>query len=199
MLRDGKADYIWTRPLDGRMEVWLNNPELPAWHNIGVVAEGVGTSGANVRVAQLMRSGRPDYIAVDPNTGALAAWLNGCDDKDTSTRENQVNIGHTYGTIDGFWAAWGEDDLGCDDIPDGLEKDGGEWDERFDNFPSHIRPFKTHGTECFYIGSKAALGHLYCDGITGIRCRLHDKFKETKKCGEKKLLKSVYYSATCEW
>ncbi|OAA69170.1 lipolytic protein G-D-S-L family [Akanthomyces lecanii RCEF 1005] len=85
---DGKADYVWTRPLDGQVQVWLNMyPQLPAWRHIGVVKDDVGTSGANIRFAQLTGtkqqpgSGRADYVAVDPTTGAIAAWLNGCDDR----------------------------------------------------------------------------------------------------------------------
>ncbi|XWX00175.1 hypothetical protein V2A60_008195 [Cordyceps javanica] len=84
---DGKADYVWTRPLDGRVEVWLNMyPQLPAWEHIGVVRDGAGTSGANIRFAQLTGtrqrpgSGRADYVAADPSSGAVAAWLSGCDD-----------------------------------------------------------------------------------------------------------------------
>lgn len=50
-------------------------PEMPAWHSIGVIAAGVGTSGANIRQAKLIRSDRANYIAVDPNTGALVVWL----------------------------------------------------------------------------------------------------------------------------
>lgn len=85
---DGKADYVWTRPLDGQVQVWLNKyPQLPAWKHIGVVKDGVGTSGANIRLAPLTGtkqhpgSGRADYVAVNPGTGAIVAWLNGCDDR----------------------------------------------------------------------------------------------------------------------
>ncbi|EGX89576.1 lipolytic protein G-D-S-L family [Cordyceps militaris CM01] len=85
---DGKADYVWTRPLDGQVEVWLNMyPQQPAWRHVGVVKDGVGTSGANVRFAALTGtrkhrgSGRADYVVADPSSGAFAAWLNGCDDR----------------------------------------------------------------------------------------------------------------------
>lgn len=78
---DGKADYVWTRKLDGRVMVWYNEyPEKPTWREGGEIARGVGTSGANVRLARLHSTGRADYIAMEPKTGALAAWLNGCDD-----------------------------------------------------------------------------------------------------------------------
>ncbi|TLD05009.1 uncharacterized protein PgNI_09260 [Pyricularia grisea] len=78
---DGKADYVWTSALDGRVKVWFNDyPNQPTWLAQGEIAGGVGTSGANVRWADLQGTGRASYIAVDPNTGGLAAWLNGCDD-----------------------------------------------------------------------------------------------------------------------
>ncbi|KAK7973640.1 elongation factor Tu GTP binding domain-containing protein [Apiospora arundinis] len=77
---DGRADYVWTSALDGRVRVWLNDyPKLPTWRAQGEVAGGVGTAGSNIRWAQLQGTGRADYVAVDPGTGAVAAWLNGCD------------------------------------------------------------------------------------------------------------------------
>lgn len=80
LYRDGKADYIWTRPIDGAMFVWFNNfPNQPAWLSQGNLASGVGVSGQNVRYADLQGTGRSSYIAIDPSTNAISAWLNGCD------------------------------------------------------------------------------------------------------------------------
>lgn len=77
---DGKADYVWTSILDGSVRVWFDNyPNLSTWLDQGNIAGGVGTSGANVRWATVQKTGRASYVAVDPNRGALAAWLNGCD------------------------------------------------------------------------------------------------------------------------
>ncbi|CAM1510067.1 Fc.00g004020.m01.CDS01 [Cosmosporella sp. VM-42] len=73
---DGLADYIWTRPIDGSVHVWLNQyPKQPAWHEVGEIAEGVGTSGNNMRFATLQLSGRPDYLAMDRKTGSLEHGL----------------------------------------------------------------------------------------------------------------------------
>lgn len=77
---DGRADYVWTSALDGHVRVWFNDyPNLPTWLEQGEIAGGVGTSGACVRWAVLQDTGRASYVAVDPGTGAIAAWLNGCD------------------------------------------------------------------------------------------------------------------------
>jgi hypothetical protein len=77
---DGRADYVWTNAMEGRVRVWLNNyPNQPPWLEQGEIATGVGTSGACVRWAVLQHTGRASYLAVDPNNAAVSAWLNGCD------------------------------------------------------------------------------------------------------------------------
>jgi hypothetical protein len=76
---DGKADYVWTRKLDGRTRVWYNNyPDSQKWIYGGEIASGVGTAGSNIRWGKLTSTGRADYLAVEPFTGAVAAFLNGC-------------------------------------------------------------------------------------------------------------------------
>ena len=108
---DGKADYVWTRKLDGRVNVWYNEyPKKPTWREGGEIAEGVDTSGANIRYATLTSSGRADYVAIDPKEGSIAAWLNGCDNPqvnldtpDTSKNEKKCyNSGQksSYGKIE---------------------------------------------------------------------------------------------------
>lgn len=76
---DGKADYVWTRKLDGHVKVWYNDyPKKPTWREGGEIAEGVDTSGANIKYAKLTTSGRADYVAIDPKEGSISAWPNGC-------------------------------------------------------------------------------------------------------------------------
>lgn len=76
---DGKADYVWTRARDGAVFAWLNNyPNQPPWLEFGQIADGVGTTGSNVKWAELTRSGYPDYVAFNPADGSFAAWLNLC-------------------------------------------------------------------------------------------------------------------------
>ncbi|KAL5347503.1 hypothetical protein ACLOAV_007815 [Pseudogymnoascus australis] len=93
---DEKADYVWTRSIDGVAKVWYNNYEFKeegqedksryGWREGGVFASGVGANGDNVRYAIMDKSGRSSYVVLDPATGAPAAWLNGCDDKGDSPR-----------------------------------------------------------------------------------------------------------------
>lgn len=56
----------------------------------GEITGGVGTSGANIRYAKLQLTGRHDYVAVDPGTEAIGAWLNGCVNPDTSKKKHRV-------------------------------------------------------------------------------------------------------------
>lgn len=94
--RDEKADYVWTRSIDGVAKVWYNNYEFKedgnedksryGWREGGVFASGVGANGDNVRYAIMDKSGRSSYVVLDPATGAPAAWLNGCDNKGDSPR-----------------------------------------------------------------------------------------------------------------
>lgn len=79
---DGKADYIWTSAIDGSASVWLNNyPDTPTWLARGEIRPGVGESGQWTHWAMLQDTGRASYVATNPSTGAIAAWLNGCGDR----------------------------------------------------------------------------------------------------------------------
>ncbi|KAI4262170.1 MAG: hypothetical protein L6R42_002647 [Xanthoria sp. 1 TBL-2021] len=66
---DKKADYIGIP--NGK---WLWIP----MNNAKSVATGVGAVGADVRWGRMEKTGRYSYLALSPNTGALQAWLNGC-------------------------------------------------------------------------------------------------------------------------
>lgn len=97
--------------MDGRVHVWFTDyPKKPTWRDGGEVAEGYGTSGANIKYAKLTTSGRADYVAIDPEQGSIAAWLNGfanpdvnLDTPDPSKNEKMCyNSGQTssYGKIE---------------------------------------------------------------------------------------------------
>lgn len=82
LYRDGRADYVWLNPLDGSSRVWFNNyPNTPTWLEQPEIAGGVGVSGRSVRYAHLQATGRASYVAMDPDTGAISAWLNGCSNR----------------------------------------------------------------------------------------------------------------------
>lgn len=83
-------------------------PELPAWHGLGELGVGVGTSGTNVRYGELAVNGRTDYIAVDPTSAGISAWLNGCNDLDKDSGKNAVTIAWLEGMSKSKlkWTAW---------------------------------------------------------------------------------------------
>lgn len=76
---DGKADYMIVDPVTGSLHLFLNNGTDHAgkggWIDEGKVAAGEAP-GANVRMVDINGDGYADYLVVDPNTGAIDAWLN---------------------------------------------------------------------------------------------------------------------------
>ncbi|KAJ3497498.1 hypothetical protein NLG97_g1847 [Lecanicillium saksenae] len=214
---DGKADYVWTRPLDGGVEVWLNMyPAHPTWHSIGEVLPGTGTSGHNVRFAQLAdkgEHGREDYIAVDPSTGALAAWLNGCSALASPSRHyrmsftysfNPKNVGSGGSVSGGTWTAW--ENIGPDpDMPDYCHIKPAYVSEpgvEFGQTVPEIGAFKIFGHKCLYRGAQPGdgdsfIGRLVCEGLTGIRCYVPKFQGKPAYCEETKLKHQVMLQ--CEW
>ncbi|KAJ7245868.1 hypothetical protein B0H12DRAFT_1235677 [Mycena haematopus] len=83
---DGRADYLTVTHTGGVVELWINgggpndgpNAAQVVWYPQGVIATGVGTSGAGVQFAELNGDGRAEYLDVNYLTSAVNAWLNGC-------------------------------------------------------------------------------------------------------------------------
>ncbi|KAF8180033.1 hypothetical protein K438DRAFT_1603238 [Mycena galopus ATCC 62051] len=83
---DGRADYLTVTHTGGVVEAWINgggpndgaNAAQVGWYPQGVIATGVGTSGAGVQFADLNGDGRAEYLDVNYLTSAVNAWLNGC-------------------------------------------------------------------------------------------------------------------------
>ncbi|KAJ6610677.1 hypothetical protein B0H10DRAFT_1953701 [Mycena sp. CBHHK59/15] len=83
---DGRADYLTVTHTGGVVELWINgggpddgpNAAKVVWHPQGVIATGVGTSGAGVQFADLNGDGRAEYLDVNYLSSAVNAWLNGC-------------------------------------------------------------------------------------------------------------------------
>ncbi|KAL8942644.1 MAG: hypothetical protein Q9216_001557 [Gyalolechia sp. 2 TL-2023] len=81
---DNLADYIGIDPLDGSTVVYKNfGPKSDGWGwapmNDGKpIATGIGSVGADVIWGRLEKTNRYSYVGVSPNTGALRAYLNGC-------------------------------------------------------------------------------------------------------------------------
>ncbi|KAJ6600731.1 hypothetical protein B0H10DRAFT_2083067 [Mycena sp. CBHHK59/15] len=83
---DGRADYLTVTHTGGVVELWINgggpddgpNAAKVVWYPQGVIATGVGTSGAGVQFADLNGDGRAEYLDVNYLSSAVNAWLNGC-------------------------------------------------------------------------------------------------------------------------
>ncbi|KAK4493592.1 hypothetical protein PRZ48_015259 [Zasmidium cellare] len=77
---DGKADYIWIDPISGQPHVWYNKfPADPTWAagpypDVG--SEGAG--GQNVIFGKLEKTGGATAVFVNPDNGAISAFVNGC-------------------------------------------------------------------------------------------------------------------------
>jgi hypothetical protein len=75
---DGKADYLVVNPNTGTITAWQNNGGDNGgggWGYLGQIGRGAG-AGLNVHFADVNGDGVADYLVVDPNTGAVTAWLN---------------------------------------------------------------------------------------------------------------------------
>jgi hypothetical protein len=183
---DGKADYIWTRAVDGAAFLWTNNyPNKPTWVARGEIAGGVGTSGQNIRYATMQNTGRASYMAVDPNTGAVAAWLNGCNRWGLPRRKKLVYISivHTYPKpiLEGIINLAPGKESTIWDVAEGWS-DKNFRDCNFNAvmhvnylmpapgmgpFPVGIGPFNVHGLfGCVYMGTGDAPGKIACHGST---------------------------------
>lgn len=82
-------------PEDGSIDIWYNGgPSSTSWYwwPGGKLAYGVGYPGKDVLFGRIGTSGRPDYVTVDEDTGALRCYLNFC---------NNVIGSHGAGNISG--------------------------------------------------------------------------------------------------
>ncbi|MGC4815285.1 FG-GAP-like repeat-containing protein [Micromonospora sp. DT228] len=74
-----RADYIALGD-NGTIDVWQNGGRNGngnwLWLNGGKVADGVGSPGNQIQLADINGDGRADYLDVDPATGATRAWTN---------------------------------------------------------------------------------------------------------------------------
>ncbi|WP_189938055.1 FG-GAP-like repeat-containing protein [Streptomyces aurantiogriseus] len=73
---DGRADYLMVSEA-GQIRAWINNggEGRGGWTNRGVFAVGVGSSRNSLRLADINRDDRADYLVVSGD-GSVRAWLN---------------------------------------------------------------------------------------------------------------------------
>ncbi|KAH8688824.1 SGNH hydrolase-type esterase domain-containing protein [Talaromyces proteolyticus] len=75
MVGDGKADFLCIGQ-DGTVNGWLNKG-LNNFQSAGIIKTTEGKERANLRFADINGDGRADLLALDPVSGAAAAWTNG--------------------------------------------------------------------------------------------------------------------------
>jgi hypothetical protein len=150
-----------------------NYPNKPTWVGRGQIAGGVGTSGQTIRYATLQNTGRASYLALDPNTGAIAAWLNGCDSPgafrskkflfiynfDFFTGRNSTAITANAWQVFQSTTEKPLNDV-CDTTPIFTTKVDGSAPGPY---PSALGPFNAHGMQgCVYLGTKDQPGNVVC-------------------------------------
>lgn len=92
---DGRADYLYVTD-NGSVIAYINGGQIPGsptpaninWLPQGLVASGIGESGAGTRFGDLAGVGRADYLWVD-DWGALTGYLN-----TGPTEGDSANAGH---------------------------------------------------------------------------------------------------------
>lgn len=127
--------------------------------------------------AQLQSNNRADYVAVDPNIGAVGAGLNGCNDPDvgSSPKQYRVAIAHSRLYGDHVWAIRVANNVPIDlvkwcfrsNYKEEIFQDKESSDSKY---PETITSFEVYGHECSYTGCEDRLGRLICDGVDGIHC-----------------------------
>jgi hypothetical protein len=195
---DGKADYVWTRALDGAAFWYKNNyPNLPTWLPGIEIAGGVGTSGATVRYAKLQSTGRASYVAVNPTNGAIAAWLNGCDNLGAPNGRREVlimleqRIG-SNGQINKWkmFANYPEAPVNiCNDNPL-ITTDAANPSVITDPwYPPTLIGFAAFGhSTCVYSSDASSLGSMACQSsgqLPVIVCTKDPNYGETTQCGDR--------------
>jgi len=95
---DGRADYLVVAD-NGALHAWINNggdtAAGPGWIDRGQIAAGTGAPPSQLRFADIDGDGRDDYLVIDPQGGAVHAWLNR--GGDTSTGPGWVDGGQIAG------------------------------------------------------------------------------------------------------
>ncbi|KAL4939991.1 hypothetical protein BDV06DRAFT_224534, partial [Aspergillus oleicola] len=191
---DGKADYIWTRALDGAAYVWLNNyPNTPTWLERGQIASGVGSSGMTIRWADLQNTGRASYITVNPDDGSIAAWLNRCNDlgpkPDPKPNGILIDLFELYTGLD-FSRQWYVYEISSGQSVDVCDTGSvySEVAQTTANSPDYPESFEgdfeVHGLKgCRYEGSADEVGRLVCRDYHQIECMVSEEYDETLSCG----------------
>ncbi|RKS68270.1 lysophospholipase L1-like esterase [Actinomadura pelletieri DSM 43383] len=83
---DRRDDYLVYDTESGAVRAWINiggdQDGKPGWIPRGQIASGVPDAIARPVFAEIDGDGRDDYLAVDPRTGVVRAWINAGGDQD---------------------------------------------------------------------------------------------------------------------
>ncbi|KAL8976352.1 MAG: hypothetical protein Q9205_007623, partial [Flavoplaca limonia] len=90
--KDINVVYANHGPQQGGRWLWI------PMNNAKPIATGVGVVGADVRWGRMEKNHRYSYLAVSPDTGALRAWLNGCNELSPQTEGSGSGSGSSGGT-----------------------------------------------------------------------------------------------------
>jgi hypothetical protein len=147
----------------------------------------------NVRYAQLQDTGRASYVAINPDDGAIAAWLNGCNDLglEPIKRPNGILIDlfELYTGADWLrqWYVFeltrGETVDVCD--TSSVYSERAETTANSPDYPeSFEHEFTVHGIDgCTYKGSADEVGRLICPDMHQIACKKSEQYDEMFSCG----------------
>lgn len=125
----------------------------------------------------MQKTGRASYVALDPSSGAMSAWLSGCSDiAPPQRRENWIFIDRAYvdngeGRVYFGWELQYRKarklEGPCD--PESFVKEVRQSVET--NYPAEIPAFNVAGLkDCTYRGSTDTIGHMMCPEIDRIVC-----------------------------
>lgn len=151
-----------------------------------------------MRFATLQPRGRADRLAVDRQTGALGAWLNGCDNPSDAAREHQIFIVKEYREQKAYWTVYDTLNI-CKRGP--LYSQNVLDEDTIDaKFPSRLygwQHFMGPRTQkmCRYEGSNDEVGMVTCEDTTGIRCWKDPAFGREAYCKDR----SYEFVAICDW
>lgn len=187
---DGKADYLWTRPLDGQVIAWRNMyPEVPAWKPLGIIRPGDPANSHNVLWGKLTSSGRSHPIRVDVDTGAIGSWLSTCQGTPPPSRfKDSINIfKERYKGQTNRMAV--RQDPGSEGYPNPCTDPNYDyWGDSTDpDMPgaSDIIKWRVTGHDnCYYTGPKQQPGRIICSDGTYFQCIEHPQYGYSDKCND---------------
>jgi hypothetical protein len=181
-----------------------NYPNKPTWLEKGKIADGVGTSGTNVRYGKLQDTTRASYIAVDPTNGGIASWLNGCNNLGQSRTKklvmiNLFEINNNRNDWSRTWKVYDSTTSKTLDVcnSQSLLSAKAETIGASPKFPTKLGPFKAHGISgCTYEGIVDKPGTLKCPGLQDATCIKDPQYNQHFACTFGGTVTPV---VKCEW